>query len=128
MLFRSWGKKTIYHSLNQEIDDMITRRFTFLLFFNLLNLETDQIEFNNIIFQNYFRLVDIKKKSIKKMKNKSLKTFGEIHQRTIENTTKLFSIIKNDDVLLPLMKSSISEILDKLENAQSIKKIYAKLA
>jgi len=124
---KSWGKSTTFETLNQEIDDKITQRFTFLLLFNLLHLGTNTQEFLNLMLQNYTKLVDNEEEPVEEAKKENNKVMNGVHKRITENTTKLFSIINHDDVLLPLMKSSISEITDMLANRKNIQEIYDKL-
>ena len=106
----SWGKSVTFESLNQEIDDKIAQRFTFLLFFNLLHLGTNFEEYLNLMLQNYTKFVDNERESNKGTKKENARIMKETHERLIENNEKLISIINHDDVLLSLMKSTISEI------------------
>ena len=125
---RDWGKTITFETLNQEIDDKITQRFTFLLLFNLLHLGINKQEYLNLMLQNYTELVDNEKEPVEDRKKENAKVMNEVHKRITENTVKLIEIINHDDVLLPLMKSSISEITKMLSNRKNIQEIYDKLA
>lgn len=121
---KSWGKSKTYKSLNPEIDDKITERFTFLLFFNLLHSGTSPSAFVNLYMQNCLKLDKESPEQTLDDKKQVLKGF---HKRTIENTDKLFAIINNDKKLHSLMKSSISEITDLIANRKSVQSIYDRL-
>jgi hypothetical protein len=114
-----------FDSLNQEIDDKITERFTFLLFFNLLHLSTNAGELVNTYMQNY---IEYDKNNATKQSEEEIKSiYTKYANRTLENVTKLFSIINQDKILHDLMKSSISEITEMLADRKTIQTIYEKL-
>jgi len=121
---KSWGKSTTYKSLNQEIDDKITERFTFLLFFNLLHAGTSPSAFVNLYMQNCLKFDKESPEQSVDDKKQIIKEFGK---RLLENVHKLFLIINNDKELHLLMKSSISEITDMLANRKSVQDIYDRL-
>lgn len=125
---RDWGVLKQFENLNQEIDDKITERFTFLLFFNLLNSGTDAGEFLNTLFPNHIKPFDWNKESLteddKEKKKSEIKNFYDKMQK---NTSDLFTIIKNDEDLHALMKKNISEIISDLSNRKNLLAIYEKL-
>lgn len=113
-----------FESLNQEIDDKIEQRFTFLLLFNLLHTGTNVGEFINIVIQNNMKVDTKSKKQTKKERKKIIE--GD-YKKTQECVTKLFSIINKDKTLHSLMKSTILEITEMLANRKTVKTIYEKL-
>jgi len=113
-----------FESLNQEIDDKITQRFTFLLLFNLLHIGTSAGEFTNLIMQNYLKF---DKESTEQSEEERKQVLEGFHKRIQESITKLYSIINQDETLHALMKSTISEITDMLANRKTIQAIYDKL-
>ena len=123
-----WGVTETFESLNQDIDDKITQRFTFLLLFNLLNSGIDAGEFSNLMFPNYVKPFDDRKEYLteedKLEKKSEIATF---HKKMQENVSKLFSIINQDESLHSLMKSTISEISDTLANKTTLQLISKKL-
>lgn len=122
---KSWGKSQNFESLNQEIDDKITQRFTFLLLFNLLHIGTSAGELTNLFMQNYLEYDD--NATEKQSKEEVRSIFKNFHDRTQRNITKLYEIINQDEELHYLMKSSISEIMDMLSNRKTVEAIYHKL-
>lgn len=125
---KNWGVSETFESLNPEIDDKITQRFTFLLLFNLLHIGTSAGEFTNLIMQNYIKFVDDNEiESIEKNKEEDRLIAERFHKRLQENITKLYSIINKDETLHSLMKSTISEIIDMLANRKTVQAIYEKL-
>ena len=115
----------IFQTLNQEIDDKITERFTFLLLFNLLHLGTSAGELTNLYMQNYIK-VD-KNESSEQSEEEVKSIYTEYAKRTTENVTKLFTIINHDKSLHTLVKSTIKEITDMLANRKTVQAIYDKL-
>ena len=90
---RDWGVSELFESLNQEIDEKITERFTFLFILNLLHLGTSIGEFMNLIFLNN---VEVDKESKEQSIEEEENIFRNEFERTKENTSKLFSIIGID--------------------------------
>lgn len=121
----SWGKSQTFESLNQEIDDKITQRFTFLLLFNLLHIGTSRGELATLYMQNYLEYDDTNAEKQSEEEVRSIST--NFHDRIQNNITKLYEIINQDEKLNSLMKSSILEILDMLSNRKTVKAIYDKL-
>ncbi len=122
---RDWGISETFESLNQEIDNKITERFTFLLFFNLLHLGTSAGELVNTYMQNY---IEYDKNDSTEQSEEEIKSiYTRYANRTLENVTKLFTIVNQDNELHTLMKSSISEIADMLANRKTVQAIYEKL-
>jgi len=121
----SWGKTITFETLNQEIDDKITQRFTFLLLFNLLHIGTSAGELTNLYMQNYIEYDQ--NNSEKQSKEEISSIFKDYHDRIQENITKLYEIINQDETLHYLMKSSISEIMDMLSNRKTVQAVYDKL-
>jgi hypothetical protein len=119
-----WGVYDTFESLNQEIDDKITERFTFLLLFNLLHVGISAGEFTNLIILN---CLEIDKESKEQSDEEGKLIMEGALKRTQKNTAKLFSIINKDKMLHTLMKSSISEIIDMLANRKTVQAIYDKL-
>ncbi len=114
-----------FERLNQNIDAKITARFTFLLFYNLLDagLTGDfQLMFNHITSK--FLLNDNPTKS--DLENSKLEhiQFGE---KMKQNTNKLFLIIKKDKKLQDLMTSTLFEITRFLNNRKSLKTMIERL-
>jgi len=110
---------------NQEIDDKITERFTFLLFFNLLHLGTSAGELVNTYMQNYIEYD--KNDSTEQSEDEVKEIYKGYAERTLENVTKLFVIINQDKTLHTLVKSTIKEITDMLANRKTVQAIYDKL-
>lgn len=122
---RDYDDEDIFELSNQEIDDKITERFTFLLFFNLLHLGTSGGELVNTYMQNY---IQYDKNNSEKQSEEEVKSiYKEYANRTIENVTKLFAIINHDNTLHALVKSTIKEITDMLANRKTVQAIYDKL-
>lgn len=125
---KDWGVTETFESLNQEIDDKITQRFTFLLLFNLLRSGTNVGAFTNLILQNYVKSVELDgEEAIEKNKKVNKAVTERFRKRMHENITKLFLIINQDETLHSLMKSSISEISDMLANKKNFQLISDKL-
>jgi len=124
----AWKSTELFPSLNQEIDNKITSRFTFLLFFNLINSGSDSSEITTLMFPNRVRLFDFKKETLtdddKEQKKLEIKKFIE---KMEQNTDKLFSIILADKDLHDLMKSTVTEITESLNNRRSLKIMADKL-
>lgn len=120
-----WGVSDTFESLNHEIDDKITERFTFLLFFNLLHVGTSSGELTNLYLQNNIEYD--KNNTIKQSEEEVKSIVAEFQKRTLENVDKLFSIINQDMELHYLMKSTIKEITDMLANRKTVQAIYDKL-
>jgi len=112
---------------NQKIDDKITERFTFLLFFNLLHVGTSSREATNYIMRYCYESDKKPSKQGMELSKKDHQVLDEIYTSFSEGGDKLFSIINNDEELHSLMKSSISEITDMLANRESIQTIYDKI-
>ena len=121
---KDWGVSETFKSLNQEIDDKITERFTFLLLFNLLHIGTSAGEFTNLIMQNCLKF---DKESAEQSEEERKKVLEGFHKRIQENITKLYSIINQDKELHTLMKSTISEITEMLANRKNLQLISEKL-
>jgi len=122
---RDVSRTDTFDSLNQEIDDKITERFTFLLLFNLLHIGTDVGELTNLYKQNYMEYG--KNNTTKQSEEEITSIFTEFHDRMQESVAKLVKIINQDKQLHKLMKSSILEITDMLANRKSVQAIYNKL-
>ncbi|MGY5151751.1 MAG: hypothetical protein ACW9XA_05730 [Candidatus Nitrosopumilus sp. bin_6a] len=120
-----WGVSDTFESLNHEIDDKITERFTFLLFFNLLHVGTSSGELTNLYLQNNIEYD--KNNTIKQSEEEIKSIVAEFQKRTLENVDKLFSIINQDMELHYLMKSTIKEITDMLTNRKTVQAIFDKL-
>lgn len=119
------NKTDTFKTLNQEIDDKITERFTFLLLFNLLHLGTSAGELTNNYMQNWIKYDE---NDSTKQSEEEIKTiFIGFHDRIQENITKLVEVINQDKALNTLMKSSILEITDMLANRKTVQAIYDKL-
>ena len=119
----NWGNPIPYESLNQEIDDKLTQRFTFLLLFNLLHTGTSNRAFLDLFLQNCFEYGKEPKKQILNDDQINKK----FYDGTMKNVNQLFEMINGDDDLRLLMKSSISEILDLLSNRISLQDIHNRL-
>lgn len=123
-------KKTVFEtnhfqSLNQSIDDKITARFTFLLFYNLLNVGlTGDLELILNHVASKFLLKDNPTESDLNDAKLELTAFGE---KMKQNTNELFSIIKKDKELHDLMTSTLSEITELLNNRRSLKTMIERL-
>ena len=120
-----WGVNDTFESLNHEIDDKITERFTFLLLFNLLHIGTSSGELTNTYMQN--NLEYDKNNTIKQSEEEIKSIVTKFEKRTLENVAKLFSIINQDMTLHYQMKSTIKEITDMLANRKTVQAIYDKL-
>ena len=116
-----------FENYNQKIDDNITERFTFLLFFNLLHVGISNREATNYIMRYHFEPDKKSSKQTMTLSKKDQKALDEIFSRLSKGGNKIFSIINDDEELHSLMKSSLSEITDMLANRESIKAIYDKL-
>lgn len=115
-----------FKNYNQKIDDNITERFTFLLFFNLLHIGISNREATNYIMRYRYKY-DKKTSKQTTFSKKDRQALDEIFSRLSEGGNKVFSIINSDEELHSLMKSSLSEITDMLANRESIQAIYNKL-
>jgi|APSaa5957512535_1039671.scaffolds.fasta_scaffold03200_3 hypothetical protein len=122
---RDYNTEDVFELSNQEIDDKITERFTFLLFFNLLHLGTSAGELVNTYMQNY---IEYDKNDSTEQSEEELKSiYTGYANRTVENVTKLFVIVNQDKTLHALVKSTIKEITDMLANRKTVQAIYDKL-
>ncbi len=121
----SVNETKIFESLNQNIDDKITARFTFLSFYNLLDagLTGDlKLMFDHVTSK--FLLNDNPTESDLNNFKLKLKEFAD---KMKQNTDEVFSIIKNDKELHDLMKSTLSEITCLLNNRKSLKTMTERL-
>jgi len=116
-----------FENLNQKIDDKITERFTFLVFFNLLHIGISNRAVTEYIMRYCYEPDKKSPKQEKGLSKKDNQALDEIHTRLSEGGNTLFSIINNDGELHSLMKSSISEITHALANRESIQAIYDKI-
>ncbi len=116
-----------FENYNQKIDDNITERFTFLLFFNLLHVGISNREATNYLMRYHYEPDKKSSKQIITLSKGDQKALDEIFSRLSKGGNKVFSIINDDEELHSLMKSSLSEITDMLANRESIKAIYDKL-
>lgn len=117
----AWKQTEHFTSLNQEIDDKITARYTFLLFFNLLNSGLSPSALAPLL-TNRITHFDLNKESLteKDMEDKKIeieKVINEVKQ----NSEKLFSIILDDGELYKLLKESIVEITQTFSNRPALK-------
>jgi hypothetical protein len=111
--------------VNLEIDHKITERFTFLLYFNLLNHGIDVGEKINIIMPDQVSIFD--QKITNDLITRKQTEINEFDNRMKNNTEKLFSIIRKDKELHKLMSSTISEMIYDLSNRKSLKIISDRL-
>lgn len=121
----SVNETRIIESLNQDIDDKITARFTFLLFYNLLDagLTGDfTLMFEHVTSK--FLLDDTPTEP--DLENFKLEHY-KFSDKMKQNTDEVFSIIKNDKELHELMKSTLSEITGLLSNRKSLKTMTEQL-
>jgi len=116
-----------FKNYNQKIDDNITERFTFLLFFNLLHIGISNRAATNCVMRFLYEPDKKPSKQAKTSSEKDNQVLDEIFTRLLEGTKKVFSIINNDEELHSLMKSSLLEITNMLANRKSIQAIYDKL-
>jgi len=116
-----------FENYNQKIDDNITERFTFLLFFNLLHIGFSNREATNYIMRYRFEPDKKTSKQTMTLSKEDQTALDETFRRLSEGGNNVFSIINDDEELHSLMKSSLSEITDMLENRESIQAIYNKL-
>jgi hypothetical protein len=113
-----------FQSLNQNIDDKITERFTFLLCYNLLNTGlTGQFGLMFDHVTSKFLKDDPTEIDLNVVKLEHVKFVEKMKQ----NTVKLFSLIKKDKELHCLMKSTLSEIAESLANRKSLKTMIEQL-
>lgn len=122
---KSVNETKIFESLNRNIDDKITKRFTFLSFYNLLDVGLTgdfKLLFDHVTSK--FLLYDNPTKS--DLKNPKLE-MQEFAEKMKQNTDEVFSIIKKDKELHDLMKSTLSEITEYLNNRKSLKTMIKQL-
>ena len=120
---KGWRKFKAYKTLNQEIDDKINERFTFLLLFNLLHLGTSTSAFVNFYAQDHLTYEKLEEQTLDDA-NQDIK---KLEKTILENVDKLFALINSDKDLCSLMKTSISEITNLLSNRKSVEDIYNRL-
>jgi hypothetical protein len=116
-----------FKNYNQKIDDNITERFTFLLFFNLLHVGISNREATNYIMRYHFEPDKKSSKQTMTLSKEDQNALDKIFSLLSKGGNTAFSIINDDEELHSLMKSSLSEITDMLGNRESIKAIYDKL-
>lgn len=113
--------------VNQEIDNKITERFSFLFYFNLLNHDIDIGEKMSIMIPDrvtFFNFEQELTNGIIETKKLEIEQFEkELH----EKTNKLLFIIHKDKELHELMKNTISEIMTDLSNRKSLQITYERL-
>jgi len=105
-------------SANSEIDMSITNRFTFLFFFNLINLGIESWE-KMILFSNYKKDVGDKTEFIEEI--------NRIFKKLTKNSEFVLSLIKKDKELNNLFRSMLDEINHKLRDVKAINKLKKEL-
>jgi len=96
----------------------ITNRFTFLFFFNLINLGIESWE-KMILFSNYKKDVGNKTEFIEEI--------NRIFKKLTKNSEFVMSLIKKDKELNNLFRSMLDEINHKLKDVKAINKLKKEL-
>lgn len=122
---KSVNETKIFESLNQNIDEKITERFTFLLFYNLLDVGLTG-DFR-LLFDHVTSKFFLNDNPTKSDLEKSKLEIQEFVEKLKQNTDEVFSIIKKDKELHNLMKSTLSEITKYLNNRKSLKTMIEQL-
>ena len=122
---RDYKTEDVFELSNQEIDEKITERFTFLLFFNLLHLGSSAGELVNLYMQNYIQYDQNNSSSLTEEEIKS--TYSDYVTKTQEKVSNLFVIVNQDPMLHNLLKSTIEEITEMLADRKTVQAIYDKL-
>lgn len=102
---------------NSEIDTSITNRFTFLFFFNLINLGIEDWEMK-ILYSHYKKEVDI---------SKLKKDLERTSKKLAKNSESVMSLIKKDKALNSLFRSMLDEITAKLKDIKAINQLKKEL-
>lgn len=122
------GDKIYGYSHNIDIEKGVTDRFTFVFYFNLINLGLDVAELLTLMLKTNPPFKIQNKKFIVKDSNNIKKSANKFQTKMKRNSNSVISIINNDPELHKLFKNTLDEIYSKMTQRKIIKHLQERIS